>query len=247
MATRDPRPPIIGITTAPTTHVPAILGIPRPLQALDTSYLDAVARAGGVPVMLPPSPAAAVPALLDRLDGVLLPGGGDVDPARYGEERHPETYGVDPARDDLEVAVVEGALARRLPLLAICRGLQVLNVTLGGSLLQHIDGEQGDVHRDVERWDAPGHAITFAAGSCVAEVLGTTELHVNSLHHQAVARPGTGVEVVGRDEHGVVESIAVDGHPEVLAVQWHPELLAGHEPHSRLFDWLVEAAAGDQS
>lgn len=241
------RAPIIGITTAPATHVPPILGIPRPLQALDTSYLDAVAVAGGVPVMLPPVPPESVPDVLDRVDALVLPGGGDVDPARYGEARHPETYGVDPARDEVEMAAVDAALERRLPLLAICRGLQVLNVALGGSLVQHIEGEHAVVHRDVDRWDSPGHAITFSPDSCVAEVLGTTELHVNSLHHQAVARPGRGVEVVGRDEHGIVESIAVDGHPEVIAVQWHPELLAAHEPHSRLFDWLVDAARARQS
>lgn len=233
---------MIGVTTVPTTHVPAILGIARPLQALDTAYLDAVARAGGIPVMLPPVAADEVPEVLARLDGVLLPGGGDVDPALYGEERHPETYGVDPDRDAVELAVVRAALDRRLPMLAICRGMQVLNVALGGSLLQHIEGDHGAVHRDVGRWDQPGHSITFDPTSCVAEVLGTTELHVNSLHHQAVARPGDGVVVVGRDEHGVPESIAVVDHPEVVAVQWHPELLAAHDPHSRLFDWLVDTA-----
>lgn len=236
--------PLIGVTTVPTTHVPALLGIARPLQAIDTAYLDAIRRAGGTPVMLPPAPDHEVDGLLAPLDGLVLPGGGDVDPALYGEERHPETYGVDEQRDAFEIAVVRAALARRVPTLAICRGMQVLNVALGGSLLQHIDGEHGVVHRDVDRWDQPGHSIRFAPGSCVAEVLGTEALHVNSLHHQAVSRLGAGVEVVGRDELGVVESIAVAGHPEVLAVQWHPELLHQHDPHRNLFGWLVATAAG---
>ena len=241
-AAPTPRP-LIGVTTVPTTHVPALLGIARPLQAIDTAYLDAIRRAGGTPVMVPPAPIEEIPALLEVLDGLVLPGGGDVNPERYGQPRHAETYGVDDHRDEFELALVHAALDRQLPLLAICRGMQVLNVALGGSLVQHIDGDHGATHRDVDRWDQPGHSIAFSSGSCVARVLGTEQLHVNSLHHQAVDATGDGIVVVGRDEHGMVESIAVDGHAEVLAVQWHPELLAAHEPHSRLFDWLVAEAA----
>ncbi len=221
----------------------AITGLPDNFADLGVdlhigAYADSVDAAGGVPLLLPCSDAAIH--ALGRVDGLVMTGGSDVDPQRYGAAPHPEVYGVDAERDRVEVALVEKALAIGLPMLAICRGMQVLNVALGGTLLQHLDPGDGDHHA---AWDVAAdslvHEATFAADSLAASCYGAASA-VNSLHHQALDRLGDGLVATGWAGDGMVESVEWPGRP-VLAVQWHPELVSGHSDPS--FSWLVRTAA----
>lgn len=202
------------------------------------AFADAVQAAGGIPVLLPCSDAAID--ALDRVDGLVMTGGSDVDPAHYGEEPHPAVYGVDPERDRVELALVTTALGRGLPVLAVCRGMQLLNVALGGSLVQHLEPGAGDRHAawDVDT-DALVHEASFADGSLAARCYGAATA-VNSLHHQAVNRLGDGLVATGWATDGTIEAAEIPGIP-VLAVQWHPELVLGHPEPS--FAWLVAAAS----
>ncbi len=230
-------PPVIGISAYPRTVdvVPA----PTLLHTISRFYVEAVTRAGGVPVVLPVLPPGLAPSLLDRVDGLLLPGGGDVAPSRYGSEPAPETGPPDADRDAWELACAAGALERELPVLAICRGAQVLNVALGGGLVQHVEG-----HSCARRSGEHVHPVHVDPGSRLASVLGAGALGTNSLHHQAVGNPGAGVRPVAWADDGTVEGFEVEGRPTVVAVQWHPELLAGEPRQQRLFADLVRSAAG---
>ena len=153
---------------------------------------------------------------LEGLDGLLLPGGPDVDPARFGARRDPKTDNPDHERDDLETALLQEALDRDLPVLAICRGLQLLNVAQGGTLVQHVEG-----HRCPDQGEA--HRIAITAGSRLKSVLDVDEFVVNSRHHQCVDRIGSGLVVVARAPDSVIEALELPGKRFVLAVQWHPE------------------------
>ena len=211
-------------------------------SAIPRAYLASVERAGGQPVVV--DPAGDLVPLLDRIDAVVLSGGPDVDPSVYGEERHAEVYGVDPAADDAEAALVRAAIEREMPTLAICRGLQVLNVALGGTLHQHIP-ELPDVERHGRPGEADGawlHAVDVAPGSLLASVFGTTRVEGSCHHHQAVDKLGAGLRVTATSTDGIVEGLEVDG-TWLLAVQWHPEDTADRDPvQQRLFDALVERA-----
>jgi len=214
---------------------------------VNSAYLHAVQQAGGVPVVLPPQlSVASLRELANELDGLLLTGGGDVDPALFGEAPHASLYDVAPARDTLETAVLHRALERRVPVLAICRGVQVLNVALGGSLHQDVGTELGTQlpHSQKEPRDQPTHKVKLTPGSRLAETLGTDELEVNSMHHQAINRLGRGLVAVAWAPDQVVEGAELpDASRFVLGVQWHPEELVGHsEPARRLFAALVAAA-----
>lgn len=202
-------------------------------------YLEAVARAGGIPIVVPPlADPAALDALLALLDGVLVSGGLDLDPRHYGESPHPTTR-VDEVRDALELAVVQWALDAARPTLGICRGQQLLNVALGGSLIQDLESE-GKQHWQAEDWSVPTHAIVIEPGSHLGRVLGTDWLDVNSFHHQAVRTLGAGLVAVARAPDGVIEAIEHETHPWMLAVQFHPENLL--DPRvQRLFGSFVEA------
>lgn len=238
--------PLIGVTTSATPDRPRATGPER--AHLNRAYLTAVQQAGGVPVLLPPYlEPRAFDALWDQLDGLVLTGGGDVDPARFGEAPHPELSGVSRACDELEIELVERALHQGLPLLAICRGLQVLNVALGGSLHQHVPDVFGTAiahHQREPRPEATHDVKLRAADGSLAPVLGTLELRVNSFHHQAVSRLGRGLREVARAPDGAVEALELPGaRGLVLAVQWHPEeMVASDEPSRRLFAALVDAA-----
>lgn len=171
---------------------------------------------------------------LDGLAGLLLAGGSDVSPELYGAERQAKTGGSDRARDKLETALVEEAVARDLPVLAICRGLQLLNVAMGGTLVQHIEGHRYPGQRDV-------HPIAIAPGSRLASILGTQTHVVNSRHHQSVARAGSGVVVTAAAPDYVIEALELPEKRFVLAVQWHPEDRTDG-PDARLFDAFRDAA-----
>jgi putative glutamine amidotransferase len=212
--------------------------------ALPYAYIDGVLRAGGTPVVV--NAARDPKELVARVDALVLTGGPDVDPRLYGQEPHPAVYGVDRAADDFECALVEAATVRALPTLAICRGIQILNVARGGSLYQHIPDDPG-VPAHGEPGVAGGarlHDVALEAGSLVAEVMGATTVRASCHHHQAVAEIGDGLRVVGRAADGIVEVLELEG-AFMLAVQWHPEDTAADDAaQQRLFDALVRRAGG---
>jgi putative glutamine amidotransferase len=211
----------------------------RIVDSVDADYGRAVAAAGGRPVLLPPSFAGGDPT---GLDGILLSGGGDVGPPTYGAPASPECGGIDPERDAFEIALALSAIEAGIPVLGICRGCQVLNVALGGTLHQHLPDITGLDHLVPEPRHAPAHGVDVATGSELHWIVGTSALEVNSIHHQAIDVVAPGLQVVGRAPDGVVEAVEMRGRP-VLAVQWHPESLGGSPPSRALFEWLVRAAA----
>jgi len=206
-----------------------------------------VRQAGGVPVLLPPQLSkTSLDRLVRSLDGLLLTGGGDVDPATFGEAPHPTLYEVAPSRDALETQVTLIALEKKTPLLAICRGIQVLNVALGGSLHQDVASEPGTEiqHSQKEARDQATHKVTITPRSRLGRVLGAEDLEVNSFHHQVVKTLGRGLVPVAWAPDKLVEGVELDDDSQfVLGVQWHPEHLVGSsEPARRLFSALVTAA-----
>jgi putative glutamine amidotransferase len=230
---------MIGVTTSIT------VGATPERAYVNSAYIRAVQDAGGVPVLLPPQlEREARAALWPLLDGVVLTGGGDIDPARFGEAPHRAVYEVAAARDSLELDLTRHALGRRLPLLAICRGIQVLNVALGGTLQQDIPSGVPDAltHAQTEPRAQPTHRVKIEDGTRLARILGAAELEVNSFHHQAVARLGEGLRAVAWSPDGVVEGAEMDGSCGfVIAVQWHPEDLVDHDATARnLFRALVD-------
>ncbi len=247
------RRPLIGVTVKNARET-GPLG--RAWSATETAYLRAIWQAGGLPVMLPNLPPEAASAFLERLDGVLLTGGGDIDPARYGSSSHPQTEGVDPERDAFEFAVVEAAQAQGRPILGICRGFQVLAVAWGGRLCQHLPDITELTHSSDQPPPALAHPVRLIPIPGLADLLQAhgigEELEVNSYHHQGVPHRDqlpAGLELLAEAPDGVVEAFAwrPEGHPRprVLAVQWHPELLVEADPrHLWPFRWLVEAASG---
>ncbi|WP_119730366.1 gamma-glutamyl-gamma-aminobutyrate hydrolase family protein [Thermomonospora amylolytica] len=231
-------PPIIGVTSY---EEPARWGVwIREAALLPASYPRAIERAGGVAVLIPPADAlGGLPALVRRLDGVVLAGGPDVDPVLYGARRHPETGPPQPRRDRFELALVRAVLDAGLPFLAICRGMQVLNVALGGTLVQHLPETVGHD----EHGPAPGrigrHRVRIDPAGLLGKMLGD-QADVPTYHHQAVDRLGTGLVPVAWTDDRVVEAVELQGHRFGLGVQWHPE--DGDDP--RLFAGLVTEAAG---
>jgi putative glutamine amidotransferase len=204
-------------------------------------YADKVAAAGGAPVLLAPLP--GIEQTLPRLDGLVLTGGGDIDPARYAATRDPETGPSDDGRDSAELALCRAALDLGLPLLGICRGLQVINVALGGTLLQHLPDIVGHHGHSPETGRYASHDVRVAPGSRLASVLARTELPVPTHHHQAIDRLGRGLVATAWTADGAIEAVEraepdAAGAPFMLAVQWHPE--AGDDPS--LFRGLVVAA-----
>jgi putative glutamine amidotransferase len=243
--------PLIGITTSELRRGELATlrrgdGLTHPEMALGITYVRAIEAAGGVPVVMPPVAVAEVPALVGRMDGLLLSGGPDLAPAAYGAQAHAQLGVTEPRLDAFEYAVVREALRVGLPILGICRGAQALNVACGGTLYQHLPDVVGDAvrHRQSEDGRRPTHAVEVVPGSRLARVLGTTRLRVNSFHHQAVDRLGNGLRVCARAPDGTIEAIEDPSRSLVLAVQWHAETLVDGPAHRALFDELVCVAAG---
>jgi putative glutamine amidotransferase len=234
-----PHPPVIGI---PGPTVAARWGPWEDLAlVVPTGYLRAVHDAGGVSLVLAPGQPAHPGALLDLVDGVLLIGGTDVDPRSYGEVPHAETDPPAPDRDAFELALAREAIARDLPLLAVCRGMQLLNVACGGTLVQHLPDRVGHTghRRTVGSFADADHEVRLAPGSLAARVAGEERHRVMSHHHQAVGGVGDGLVVSGWDvPEEVPEAIERPGSSFVLGVQWHPE----EDPESPVIGALVAAA-----
>lgn len=240
--------PLIAVTT--TIWPGGAHELPR--VELYANYLHAVEAPGATAVLLSPAHSAeSVRRLLDACHGLLLTGGEDVEPHRYGEAPHPALMEVNPARDETELLATRIAVERGIPVLAVCRGVQLLNVALGGTLWQDIPAQLGGdvLHEQTapvsDRW----HGARVEPGSLLERVFGVGELHINSFHHQAVREIAPGLRAVAWAEDGVVEGVEGAGHPWIIGVQWHPERGEAHgpagdarDPDRRLFWAFVEAA-----
>ena len=230
--------PLIGITTGLES------GGPRPRDA----YCRSVEQAGGTTILIHPGQSSMdLDAVWRKLGGLILSGGGDVDPARYGEPAHPNTGGISAERDEMEIRLALKAVGSGLPLFAICRGIQVLNVALGGTLVQDIPSGPRKMlaHDSKGERGVATHAVTVEEGTRLAAALGTTTASTNSFHHQAVRRPGRGLRVVAHTGDGVIEGVeGVGGDAFLLGVQWHPEEMTLRDaPSLALFKALVVAAS----
>ncbi|MGI8920105.1 MAG: gamma-glutamyl-gamma-aminobutyrate hydrolase family protein [Solirubrobacteraceae bacterium] len=237
---------LIGVTTSELRLAKQVRrrrhGEPARVEmALGLPYLQAVERAGGLPVVLPPLELDRISPLLDRLSGVLLSGGPDLDPGAYGRAAHPELGDTEPQLDVFEVQLAREADARGLPILGICRGAQALNVARGGTLHQHLpEITDGSIaHRQRQPGTEPTHEVRIAPRSRVAAVLGTRRLAVNSFHHQGVDLLGKGLRAVAWADDGVVEAIEGWGKSLLLGVQWHAETLVDNPAQLALFRRLV--------
>lgn len=239
--------PLIGITPSLTTDTLQHGTFER--YVLARTYTDAVRTAGGIPIILPPGE-ESVDALLNHIDGVLLSGGGDLNPLRYGDEAtHSTTYGVDAERDGFELDLVRSARARDLPLLGICRGIQALNVAFGGTLIQDITDQLGSAlnHRQQQAGytrDDTSHDVQIEYGAHpLSDLIGNEPLAVNSFHHQAIRDVAPGLKVVARAPDELIEAVWSPEMRFCLAVQWHPEMLAAHPRHHAIFAGLVAASS----
>lgn len=244
------RRPLIGITPSPTTR-----SLPHGTfysYCLADTYVNAVWSGGGNPVILPW--VSDVPAeILDQVDGLILSGGGDIEPARFDQQPHETTYGIDEDRDRFELALMQAAADRDMPTLAICRGVQIMSVAFGGSLHQHVPDLGTELeHRQHESGISqhdPSHTVVLEnTPNPVSDLLGASELVVNSYHHQSVADVPEPLRVAGRSDDGVIEAIWHSGMRFGIGVQWHPEMLAANHPqHAKFFSSLVEAAKAPAS
>jgi putative glutamine amidotransferase len=246
-----PRRPIIGI---PTQTLHSIEGIPEALPeswVMNQRYSRVVAASGGVPVMIPLlDDESSLRALYDLTDGLLLPGGVDLDPATYGESPLPTCGRLDPARDRVELQFARWAIAEGKPLFGLCRGLQIVNVALGGTLYQDIAAQRSDaIKHDYFPTagfarDHVAHPVTIASGSRLDALVGAVSLGVNSMHHQAVKDLAPGLVTTAIAPDGVIEALESSGDQFVIAVQWHPESLTDRDPRMhRLLTGFVQAAA----
>lgn len=235
--------PLIGITTSTYTNEEG-----WEYNRAYVAIIQAVEEAGGLPVLIPISiKDEALRDIYERLDGVLLPGGGDMRPNIYGAEMHPLTHNIDDDRDRIEVNLTRWAVDDDIPVFGICRGHQVVNVALGGTLIQDVPSEIGKAiaHNVTEPRDSRPHEVKIDPNSRLANILGTTQIAVNSLHHQSVGEAAPNTCVTAYSPDGVVEALEMPDKKFVLSVQWHPEdLYRGDPAMKRLFKAFVEAAAG---
>lgn len=228
--------PLIGITTYHRDE--------RGYIQLPAQYADAVRRAGGIPLLIQPGE-PRMDELMNLLDGLILSGGGDIDPAFYSDSEHAQVYWVNRERDQFEIDLVKCSLDSEKPTLCICRGMQVLNIALGGSLIQHIPDviEDAVAHREATP-DSAWHEITVNPKSRLASIMGTNNVTTASRHHQAIGVLAPGLEVVGRAPDGVIEAVEFPDKPNIIAVQWHPELTAAQDTSQQaIFDKLVKMSA----
>jgi putative glutamine amidotransferase len=242
--------PVIGIATQ---TLPAFTGERQTCWLMGRSYIEAIRAVGGVPWLIPlvPHDTEMLGEIFDRLDGVFVTGGVDVDPARYGEPRSPLCGETDPDRDAVEIALLRHAMGRGLPVLAVCRGLQILNVACGGTLYQDVAAQVPAAlkHDHFPTPENPSrkylaHDITVKGGSRLAHILGDAVVPVNSMHHQAIKDLAPALAATAYAPDGIIEGIEGTGSQFVVAVQWHPEELTDTQPGmARLFTEFAAAAA----
>jgi putative glutamine amidotransferase len=233
--------PLIGITTFRRIKEGQVTQ-----HAISEMYVQAVVRAGGVPVLIPVElKQAEAEVLTARLDGLLLSGGGDIHPERYGGKPHPKVGSVDDDRDELEINLVQLAVEAGLPFLGICRGIQVINVALGGTLYQDIatQCEHPIRHAYYPDWprDLRAHGMKAEPDSQLAKIAGSTAFEVNSLHHQGLRDIGDGLRAAAWAPDGLVEAVELVGHPFGIGVQWHPECILDAPESVALFAAFVQA------
>ena len=233
--------PVIGIT-------PRIIKEhqPYPMVSSPRSYVSALAAVGAIPLILPVGLSKDLfESLLDRLDGIVFSGGGDIATERFNGKPHEKVYDVNRERDQLEIDLVEAVLRRRMPFLGICRGLQVINVALGGTLCTHIADQLPDALEhsspDSRSPDYLAHTIRLEPEGRLAQIIAEREIQVNSLHHQGAWEIGAGLAVRGRATDGLVEALELPDHPFGIAVQWHPEWLSEQSHATKLFAAFVNA------
>lgn len=237
-------PPLIGLTILRQTGSPGLV-----YQRVAESYIDAIIRAGAIPLLIPIGlPQASLDPIVERLDGILFSGGGDIHPHRYGSTTHPLVSGVDINRDQEELELVQKAMERELPFLGICRGLQVINVAMGGSLYEDLADQyphaiRHDYFKGFPRHHL-AHPVQVEEGTRLAGLLGVKPIQVNSLHHQGVRELAPGLVLCAHAPDGVVEALELPGYPFGVAVQWHPECLPEDEKMQSLFEAFVHAAQG---
>jgi putative glutamine amidotransferase len=235
--------PLIGLTVY---HSTSSSGLPN--VSVNEAYVQALIQAGAAPVLIPLGLGeAALRAILERLDGVLFTGGGDLEASLYGAQPHARMYDIDQDRDRIELYLVKELVAQEQPFMGICRGLQVINVALGGSLYTDIGDEhpgalRHDWYPNIPR-DHLAHPVQISEASRLAGILGKPLLEVNSLHHQGVRQLAPGLTPTAYAPDGMVEAFELPEHPFGMAVQWHPEWLQAHAPMRALFKAFVEAAA----
>lgn len=222
------------------------------LRRLDSitghNYNEAIVRAGGLPLMVSNLAPDLAETYAQQVDGVVFSGGADIDPSYFGADPHPELELVDPARDAFELALYHAAKAREVPILGVCRGVQLINVAEGGSLYQHVPALDGAIQHDQRDPDGHlSHRVTLAANSRFARALGRSDYRTNSYHHQAVERLGRDLEIVGRSADGMVEAVEGTGNSFVLGVQWHPEMSFANYPEQLLpFTVFLDAVRAAQ-
>jgi len=205
-------------------------------------YVKAVRKVGALPVLLPVVETDDATAVLEMVDALVITGGCDVDPAEYGQSPEPLLGRTDPQRDAADLAITRAAVVANVPTLATCRGIQVLNVAMGGTLVQHIDE-----HMRTDLYDQDVHTVDIAAGSRLATILGTEPIGVNSMHHQVIEHLGPSVRAVAHNEDGHIEAIEIDDAPAVLGVQWHPEWMRHRSDQLALFQDLVRQVEARRS
>ena len=240
--------PLIGLTTRNSTD-------PKygfPLISSPKTYTRALLRAGAIPVLVPVNlPPAMNADLLERLDGLLFTGGGDIDNKYFQGEEHEEIYGIDPERDEHELSLARYAASREIPFLGICRGFQVINVALGGTLYTHIyDQLPGALqHSCFPEFspDHPAHTIEIKPSSLLSDLIGSTHAEVNSLHHQGLKTIAPGLEALATAPDGLVEAFYLPSHPFGLAVQWHPEWMPDVPEMQAIFRLFAAQAAQYQA
>ena len=244
--------PVIGI---PTQTLQSLGGVPAeipPSWAMSQRYVLALTNAGAIPWLIPLVDEETLRAIYERLDGVFLPGGADIDPASYGETPHPLCDKTDRERDRVELALATWAIADGKPVLGVCRGMQLINVAAGGSLFQDIAEQKRDAIKHdyfsfgggAFRRDYLAHDVDIAPGTRLAKVFGEGAIHVNSMHHQAVRDIGRGLRPTAVASDGLIEGLESDNGNYVVAVQWHPESLTESQASARrLFEDFVEEAA----
>lgn len=236
--------PLIGITTRNTEHIT----YGWPMIASPRTYSEAVIHAGAIPVLIPTNlPFSTLPALLAQLDGVIFTGGGDIETSRFNGQPHQRVYGVDRERDKIEFELVAKVIEDQTPFLGICRGFQVINVALGGTLYTHILDQLENALDHSYKPDLPAshpsHTINLKPSSLLAGIFSNETVTVNSLHHQGAKEIAPQLETIGWAPDGLVEAFILPGHPFGLAVQWHPEWMPDDAHMLKLFAAFLQAAS----